>query len=162
MLRTSAAETVQVTTPSDRELVLTRVFDAPRRLVFDAMTKPELLKRWYGARGWSMVVCEVDLRVGGAWRFVGRRPDGKEVGQHGVYREVEPPERLVNTESWEDWNPGELLITSVLVERGGKTTFTSTLLFPSKEVRDLLIKAGMTSGVAENYDKLAELLASIT
>jgi uncharacterized protein YndB with AHSA1/START domain len=154
-------ETVQVTMPTARELVMTRVFDAERRLVFDALTKPALLARWYGARGWSLVVCEVDLRVGGAWRFVTRRPDGKEIGQRGVYREIAPPGRLVNTESWEDWNPGELLVTTVLVELGGKTTLTSTVLFPSREVRDMLIKAGATNSVAETYDKLAELLASI-
>ncbi len=155
-------EKLQVTTPTERELVMTRVFAAPRNLVFDALTKPELLKLWYVAGGWSMVVCEIDLRVGGAWRFVTRRPDGKEIGQVGVYREIKPPERIVNTESWEDWNPGELLVTTVLVEQGGKTTLTSTLLFPSQEVRDMLIKAGMTTGAAEAYDKLAEYLASVT
>lgn len=154
-------EKLQVTTPTERELVMTRVFDAPRDMVFDTLTKPELLKRWYVAGGWSMVACEIDLRVGGAWRFVTRRPDGKEIGQFGVYREIAPPERIVNTESWEDWNPGELLVTTVLVEQGGTTTFTSTLLFPSQEVRDMLIKAGMTSGAAEAYDKLAEYLASV-
>ncbi len=154
-------EKLQVTTPTERELVVTRVFAAPRNLVFDALTKPELLKLWYVAGGWSMEICEIDLRVGGAWRFVTRRPDGKEIGQVGVYREIKPPERIVNTESWEDWNPGELLVTTVLVEQGGKTTLTSTLLFPSQEVRDMLIKAGMTTGAAEAYDKLAEYLASV-
>jgi len=156
-----STDALQVTTPKERELVMTRVFDAPRNLVFDALTKPELLQRWYGPVGWSLVVCEIDLRVGGTWRFVSRRPDGKEVGQRGVYREILRPERLVNTESWEDWSPGELLVTTVLVEHGGKTTFTNTLLFPSQEVRDTLIKSGMTSGAAEAYDKLAEYLASI-
>jgi uncharacterized protein YndB with AHSA1/START domain len=155
------SNTLKVTTPSDRELVMTRVFDAPRHLVFDALTRPELVKRWYAAVGWSLVVCEIDLRVGGAWRFVTRRPNGKEVGQRGVYREIVPPERLVNTESWEDWNPGELLVTTVLVEQGGRTTYTNTILFPSQEVRDTLLKAGMTSGAAESYDQLADCLASI-
>jgi len=155
------SNTLKVTTPSDREIAMTRVFDAPRNLVFDALTKPELLERWYGPRGWSLVVCEIDLRVGGAWRFVTRRPDGKQIGQRGVYREIVPPERLANTESWEDWNPGELLVTTVLVEQGGKTTLTNTSLFPSQEVRDTLIKSGMTSGAAETYDKLAEYLASV-
>jgi uncharacterized protein YndB with AHSA1/START domain len=152
--------TLEVTTPTEREVVMTRVFDAPRHLVFDALTKPELLERWYGPRGWSLVVCEIDLRVGGAWRFVTRRPDGKEIGQRGVYREIVPPQRLVNTESWEDWNPGEVLATAVLVEEGGKTTLTNTLLFPSQEVRDMLVKSGMTNGAAETYEKLAEYLAS--
>ena len=152
---------LQATTPSEREIAMTRVFNAPRSLVFDALTKPELLERWYGPRGWSLVVCEIDLRVGGVWRFVTRRPDGKQIGQRGVYREIVRPERLVNTESWEDWNPGEVLVTTVLVEQGGETTFTSTLLFPSQEVRDALIKSGMTNGAAESYDKLAECLASL-
>ena len=154
------AETLKITTPSERELVMTRVFQAPRNLVFDALTKPDLLKRWYGPVGWSLIVCEIDLRVAGAWRFVTRRPDGKEVGQRGVYREIVAPQRLVNTESWEDWNPGEVLVTAVLMEQGGQTTLTSTLLFPSREVRDALIESGMTNGAAESYDKLAAYLAS--
>jgi uncharacterized protein YndB with AHSA1/START domain len=153
--------TLKVTTPTERELVMTRVFDAPRRLVFDAFTKPELLRRWYGQEGWSLVVCEVDLKVGGAFRFVSRRPEGKDVGQHGIYREIVPPERFVYSESWEDWNPGEVLVTTVLVEEHGRTTLTSTILFPSREVRDLLVKSGMTRGAVEIYDRLAELLASI-
>ena len=157
----SMSATLNVTTPTERELVMTRVFNAPRQLVFDALTKPELLRRWYGPAGWSMVVCEIDLRVDGAWRFVSRRPDGKQIGQRGVYREIAAPERLVNTESWEDWNPGELLVTTILVEHAGTTTLTMTSLFPSQEVRDMLIKSGMTSGAAETYDKLAACLASM-
>lgn len=157
----SMSATLNVTTPTERELVMTRVFNAPRQLVFDALTKPELLRRWYGPVGWSMVVCEIDLRVDGAWRFVSRRPDGKQIGQRGVYREIVAPERLVNTESWEDWNPGALLVTTILVEHAGTTTLTMTSLFPSQEVRDMLIKSGMTSGAAETYDKLAACLASM-
>jgi uncharacterized protein YndB with AHSA1/START domain len=152
---------LQLATPSEREVVLTRGFDAPRNLVFDALTKPELLKRWYGPSGWSLVICDIDLKVGGAWRFVSRRPDGKEIGQRGVYREIVPSERLVNTESWEDWNPGECLVTVVLNEQGGKTTLTSTVLFPSQEVRDKVLKSGMEPGAAATYDRLAECLASI-
>jgi uncharacterized protein YndB with AHSA1/START domain len=154
------SSTLTVTMPSDCELVMSRVFKAPRELVFDALTRPELLKRWYGAEGWSLVLCEIDLTVGGAWRFVSRRPNGKEVGQRGVYRQIVRPERLVNTEAWEDWNPGELLVTTVLEEREGATTLTSTVRFPSKEVRDMLLESGMTSGLGEHYDKLAEFLAS--
>jgi len=102
--------TLQVTTPTEREIVMTRVFDAPRSLVFDALTKPELLKRWFGPRGWSLGVCEVDLKVGGTWRFVWRGPDGTEWGMHGAYREIVPPERLVHTETFDDlpggrWEP---------------------------------------------------------
>src|SRR5262249_11769794 len=121
----------------------------------------ELLKRWYGPKGWSLEVCEIDLKVGGAWRFVVRRPDGKAIGQRGVYREITHPERLVNTERWDDWDPGETLATTVLAQRDGKTTLTSTLLFPSREVRDTVLKSGLEHGAAENYNKLAELLATI-
>ncbi len=151
--------TLKITTPSDREIVLTRVFDAPRRLVFDAFSKPELLKRWFGPRGWSLVVCEVDLKVGGGFRFVLRGPDGKEMGMRGVYREIAPPERSVHMESFDDF-PGESQVTAVFVEEGGKTTLTATVLYPSREVRDAVLKSGMEHGAAESYDKLNELLAS--
>lgn len=151
--------TLKVTTPTDREIVLTRVFDAPRRLVFDAFSKPELLKRWFGPRGWSLVVCEVDLKVGGGFRFVMRGPDGKEMGMRGVYREIVAPERSVHMESFDDY-PGESQVTAVFDEQGGKTMLTATVLYPSKEVRDAVIKDGMEHGAAESYDKLAELLAA--
>src|SRR5436309_15564370 len=151
--------TLKVTTPTDREIVLTRVFAAPRRLVFDAFSKPELLKRWFGPRGWSLVVCEVDFKVGGGFRFVLRGPDGKEMGMRGVYREIVPPERSVHLESFDGY-PGESQVTAVLAEQGGKTTLTVTVLYPSREVRDIVIKNGMEHGAAESYDKLAELLAS--
>jgi uncharacterized protein YndB with AHSA1/START domain len=155
--------TLQVITPSEREIVMSRVFDAPRSLVFDAWTKPELLERWLGVRGgWSMVVCEVDLRVGGAYRFVWRGPDGAEMGMGGVYREIVSPERLVATESFDDpWYPGEALDTTVLLEDGGKTTATTTVLYESKEIRDAVLESGMARGVAESYDVLSEYLASI-
>lgn len=151
--------TLKVTTPSDREIVLTRVFDAPRRLVFEAFTRPELLKRWFGPRGWSLVVCEVDLKVGGGFRFVLRGPDGAEMGMRGVWREIVPPERSVHMESFDDY-PGESQVTTVLVEQGGRTTLTAIILYPSQEVRDAVLKSGMEHGAAESYDKLAELLAS--
>jgi uncharacterized protein YndB with AHSA1/START domain len=155
--------TLQITTPSEREIVMSRVFDAPRNLVFDAWTKPELLERWLGVRGgWSMVVCEVDLRVGGAYRFVWRGPDGAEMGMGGDYREIAPPERLVATESFDDpWYSGEALDTIVLVEEGGKTTATTTVLYESEEIRDAVLESGMARGVAESYDMLAEYLASM-
>jgi uncharacterized protein (TIGR03086 family) len=156
------AETLKVTTPTEREVVMTRVFDAPRRLVFDAWTKPELLERWLlGPDGWSLVVCEVDLKVGGAYRFVWRGPDGAEMGMRGVYREIVPPERLVSTELYdEDWTGGETLITTVLAEQGRKTTLTSTVRYASREARDAALSTGMEQGVAASYDRLAELLAS--
>jgi uncharacterized protein YndB with AHSA1/START domain len=154
--------TLQLTTPSEREIAMSRVFDAPRSLVFDAWTKPELLTRWLGVRGgWSMVVCEVDLRVGGAYRFEWRGPDGAEMGMGGVYRELVPSERLVATESFDDpWYPGEALGTTVLVEEGDKTTATTTVLYESEEIRDAVLESGMARGVAESYDMLAEYLAS--
>src|SRR5712691_428124 len=152
--------TLKFTTPSDREIVLTRVFDAPRHLVFDAFSKPELLKRWFGPRGWSLVVCEVDLKVGGGFRFVMRGPDGREMGMRGVYREISPPKRSVHMESFDDY-PGESQVTAVFVEQEGKTTLTATVLYPSREVRDAVIQSGMEHGAAESYDKLAELLASL-
>jgi len=164
------AGTLKVTTPTDREIVMTRNFDALRTLVFDAMTKPELLKRWLsGPPGWSMVVCENDLKVGGAFRHVWRGPDGAELSMRGVYREVVPPEvggvggRTVRTESFEfgcNAQAAEQLGTLVLIEQDGRTTLTLTLLYPSKEARDATIASGMEHGVAAGYDRLAELLAS--
>ena len=156
------ASTLQVTTPSDREIVMTRVFNAPRRLVFDAWTKPELIRRWLGVRaGWSMVVCEVDLKVGGTYRYVWRGPDG-DMGMGGVFREVVRPERLVCTEQFDQpWYEGEAVDTLVMVEQGGKTTVTTTVLYASRKVRDAVIKSGMARGVEESYDRLAEILPTI-
>jgi uncharacterized protein YndB with AHSA1/START domain len=154
----SPADTVEITTPTDREVVLTRMFDAPRALVFDALTTPGLLKRWYGPTGWSLVVCDIDLRVGGRWRYVVRRPDGKEIGQTGIYREIVRGERIVNTESWEDWDAGETLVTTILTEENGKTTLTSTIVFPSKDVRDTVVKNGLSRGVTDSYNQLAATL----
>jgi uncharacterized protein YndB with AHSA1/START domain len=152
---------LKVTAQSEREIVMTRDFDAPRRLVFDALTKPELLKRWLGVfGGWELAVCDVDLKVGGAYRYVWRRSsDGSEMGLRGVYREIVPPERLVCTELFDEaWYPGESLITTTLAEQGGRTTFTSTILYESQEARDAVLKSPMERGVAASYSKLAELL----
>jgi len=151
--------TLKVATPTEREIVLTRIFDAPRKLVFEGLTKPELLKRWFGPRGWSLAVCEVDLRVGGKWRFMLRGPDGREMGMSGVYREIAPPDRMVNSEAFDDY-PGSSVVTTVLVEEGGKTTMTVTALYESQEIRDAVIKSGMEHGAAETYDRLAEVLVS--
>src|SRR6187551_2631563 len=117
--------TLQVSLSGDREIVMKRVFDAPREMVFDAFSKPELLKRWFGPRGWSLVVCEVDFRVGGGFRFVMRGPDGKDMGMRGVYREIAAPERSVHMESFDDY-PGESQVTAVFVEQDGRTTMTAT------------------------------------
>ena len=153
---------LKVTTPTDREIVMTRTFDAPRGLVFDALTKPELLTRWFGVfGGWSLAMCKVDLRVGGAYRFVWRDTDGKQMGMSGVYREVVTPERYVGAESFDDpWYSGEALGTTVLVEQGGRTTVSHTIHYESKAIRDAVLKTRMEHGVAASYDKLADLLAS--
>jgi uncharacterized protein YndB with AHSA1/START domain len=149
------SDTFKVTTPSDREIVLTRLFDAPRRLVFEAMTKPEHVRRWWGILNdqYSVPVCEIDLRPGGAWHWVGRGPKG-ECGFHGVYREIVPPERLVFTEIYDPFPDGESLVTSILTEEGGKTRLTVTALYPSLEVRDVVLKSGMEKGAASSYDQL--------
>jgi uncharacterized protein YndB with AHSA1/START domain len=140
-----------------------RVFDAPRRLVFDALTKPELVKQWLlGPPGWSMPVCEIDLKVGGAYRFLWRGPDGTEMGVRGIFRQVMPPERFAATERFDQpWYPGEALVTNALAEQDGKTTLTLTVLYESREARDTALKTPMEKGVAASYDRLAELLPSI-
>ncbi len=154
---------LKVTTPSDREIAMTRVFDAPRRLVYDAWTKPELLKRWLGVfGGWTLAVCEIDLRVGGAYRYLWSGPDGAEMGMRGLYREIVPAERIVCTEVFDQpWYEGEAVDTLVFVEEGGKTTATTTVLYASKAVRDAVLKSPMEHGVAAGYDKLEELLPSM-
>jgi uncharacterized protein YndB with AHSA1/START domain len=153
--------TLKVTTPTDREIVMTRVFDAPRSLVFDAYTKPELLKRWLtGPPGWSLEVCDIDLKVGGAYRYVWRGPEGQMMGMSGVHREVGPPERIVITALFdEDWTGGETINTLMLTEEGGKTRLTNTVLYSSKEARENALCSGMEEGMAAGYDRLAEFLA---
>jgi uncharacterized protein YndB with AHSA1/START domain len=154
--------TLKVATPSDREIAITRVFDAPRQMVFDALTKPELAKQWLiGPPGWTMPVCEIDLRVGGAYRFVWRGPDGAGMGSRGVYREVAAPERVVATERFDEpWYPGEALVTNTLIERGGITTLTLTILYESQAARDAVLKTQMAKGLTMSYDRLAQVLAS--
>jgi uncharacterized protein YndB with AHSA1/START domain len=150
--------TTTFTTPSDREIVATRIFDAPRRLVFAAWTNPEHLPHWMlGPEGWAMPVCKIDLRPGGAWHFAWRKSDGTEMEMRGVYREVTPPERLVSTESWGgDWP--ETLNTLLLTEENGRTTMTNTVLYPSKAARDAALKTGMREGMTMSFDRLAEYL----
>lgn len=152
---------LSITTKGDREIVMTRVFDAPRQMVFDANTKPELIRRWLlGPPGWTMTVCEVDLRVGGKYRYEWRNEKGVEMGMGGVIREITPPERYVCTEKFdESWYPGEAIDTLVLTEKNGKTTLTLTMTFESKEARDGVAKSGMASGVEVSYARLDEILA---
>jgi len=148
-----------VTTPTDREIVMTRVFNAPRKLVFDAWTKPELVKRWLlGPPGWTMPVCEIDLRVGGKYRFEWLGQDGTVMGMGGVYREIVIPERIVNTQLFDqDWTGGETLGTLLFVERDGKTTLTNKVLYSSREARDGALKTDMAEGVEAGYARLDEM-----
>jgi uncharacterized protein YndB with AHSA1/START domain len=152
---------LKVTNAGDREVVITRDFDAPRHLVFDAWTKPEFCKRWLnGPDGWELAVCDIDLRPGGKLRYEWRQPDGTRMGMSGVYREVIRPDRIVHTEIFdEDWTGGETLVTLVLTERGGKTTTTMTILYSSTQARDAALKTGMTDGMAMGYDRLDQILA---
>jgi uncharacterized protein YndB with AHSA1/START domain len=157
----ATAETLKVTRPSKRETVLARTFDAPRQLVFDALTQPDLLKRWYGPRGWSLVACDIDLKVGGAYRFVWRRPSGTEIAVQGEYREVRPPERFVRTESFVPaWPGGGIVSTTILIEDGGRTRVAITSLYESQKARDDDEKAAQ-HGATESFARLAELLAAL-
>lgn len=151
------SETFKVTTTSDTDVCLTRLFDAPRALVFEAMTKPEHIARWWGqlGAGYSVPVCEVDLRVGGKWRFVNRHPKG-EVAFHGEYREIRPPDRLVYTELMEPYPDGSL-VTTTFAEEAGKTRVTVIASYPSKAIRDMVLSSGMERGAAVSYDRLEEI-----
>lgn len=156
-----AQATTTIETPSDREVVMTRAFAAPRHLVWDAWTSPEHIPHWMlGPDGWTMPVCEVDLRPGGAWRFVWRKSDGAEMAMNGVYKEIVAPERLVNTECWgADWP--ETINTLVLSEENGGTKMTNTILYPSKSARDAALQTGMQDGADRSFDRLEEYLGTV-
>ena len=154
--------TTEFSTPSDLEFVATRVFDAPQKLVWEAHTDPRHVPQWMlGPEGWTMPVCEIDLRPGGAWHFVWRREDGTEMEMRGEYREVSPYDRLVNTESWGPEWP-ETVNTLLLTESDGNTTITSTMRFPSREARDAAMATGMTDGMTVSFDRLADLLRTLS
>ncbi len=154
---------LQIAAHGELEIVLTRVFDAPRHLVFDAWTKPELLQQWLGVRGgWTMPICEIDLRVGGNYRWVWRNADGAEMGVGGEYREIVVPERLVSTERYDDaWYPGEALNTLVLEASGDQTISKLAVRYESLEARDLVLASPMESGVGESYEVLDGLLSAV-
>jgi uncharacterized protein YndB with AHSA1/START domain len=155
---------LKVATRGDWAIVMTRDVNAPRGLVFDAFTKAELVKQWLlGPDGWSMPVCEIDLKVGGTYRCVWRRDsDGSEMGMGGVYREIVPQERIVSTEVFDKaWYPGEAVVTVVLSERAGITTIAQTVVYQSREARDGVLESGMESGVAASYGRLAQLVESL-
>ena len=151
-----------ITLPSDREIAMTRVFDAPRRLVYEALTKPELVSRWLGVfDGHTMPVCEIDLRVGGKYRYVWRLPKGVDMGMGGVYREIVPGQRIMATEKFDDpWYEGEAVGTTTLVEKDGRTTMTMLVQYESKAVRDAVLKTPMDTGVAASCDVLEGILKS--
>lgn len=150
-----------LTLPSDREIRLTRVFDAPRELVFEAMTKAEHVREWWGRREDTAPICEIDARPGGKWRIVNRGADGQEFAFRGEIREIVPPERIVQTFEFEGF-PGHISVeTAELTEVDGKTLVTATSRFDSVEDRDAMIQSGMEKGAAESYDRLAEHLARI-
>ena len=151
-----------VTTPSDREIRMTRLFNAPRPLVFEAMTKAEHVTQWWGrlGDGYSVPVCDIDLRVGGRWRFVNRHPQG-EAAFHGEYREIAPPSRLVFTEVFEDFPDVVSVVTTEFVEEGGQTRLIATVQYPSRDVRDMVISSGMSKGAGISYDRLDDLVAHL-
>lgn len=159
-----ASSTLKVTTPSDREIVITRAFDAPRELVFEAWTNPEHVRHWWGWRTSTMIVCEAEVRPGGSWRYVTREENGMEVPFKGVYQEVTRPARLVHTEIYdvEPFNSGDPAVSTVTFnEKDGCTTVTVSTLYPTREIRDSVLGSGMESGAAESYDRLAERLATM-
>jgi uncharacterized protein YndB with AHSA1/START domain len=155
-------DSFEVTTPSDTDIRMTRLFDAPMGLVFEAMTKPEHVKRWWGqlGDGYSVPVCEIDLRVGGKWKFVNRHPKG-EATFYGEYREISPPDRMVHTEIFADFPDTVSVVTTVLTEEGGKTRLTATVRYPSKEVRDMVMSTGMEHGAGISYDRMEDLLGAL-
>lgn len=159
--KTIEARNFTITLPSDREIVMTHWCDAPRRLVWEAWTRPEHVRRWMtGPEGWTMPVCEMDLRPGGRWRFVMLGPDGQQGEMGGVYREVSPPERLAMTESWGgDWP--ETVNTVTLTEENGRTRIDNHVLYPSQEARDRARGAGMEEGAAPSYERLDRLVAEL-
>ncbi len=152
---------LEVTTPSDTEIRMTRVFDAPRDLVFEAHSSAEHMSKWWGPRKYEVIGAEFDFRPGGRWRIVHRSPDGEEYGFRGEFREIVPPERITWTFEFEGW-PGKVSVeTLTLEEHDGKTTLTAVAVYDSVEARDAMIESGMESGAAETYERLDEYLDTL-
>lgn len=159
-MATSNSSTLTVTLPSDREIVLSRVFDAPRELVFEAFSKPEHVAHWWGQKNSTLASCEIDFRPGGTWRFVERDANGNEFGFHGEIRDIAPPERIVQTFEFEGM-PGHVSVETMVLDdldQGRRTRVTVTSRFDSVEDRDGMLQSGMEQGASESYDRLAEYL----
>jgi uncharacterized protein YndB with AHSA1/START domain len=161
MVSVTSSRTAKVTLPTDEQIVITREFDAPRDLVYRAWTTPELVRRWWSGQRGEMTVAEIDLRVGGAWRYVMIAEGGHEVAFHGEYREIVPNERLVWTEVYEPMPESEALNTATFVESDGRTSLTIVMQLPSREVRDGIIDSGMEGGMQEGMDLLEEVALSL-
>jgi uncharacterized protein YndB with AHSA1/START domain len=161
--RAANSDSFEVSTPSETDVQMTRLFAAPRQLVFEAMTRPEHVKQWWGrlGEGYSVPICEIDLRVGGAWRFVNRHPRG-EVVFYGEYREIVPPERLVFTEIFAEHPDTVSVVTAVFSEERGQTRLTVIARYPSREVRDIVLGSGMEHGAAISYDRLEDLVVGLS
>jgi uncharacterized protein YndB with AHSA1/START domain len=161
--RVANSDTFKVSTPSDTDIRLTRLFDAPPQLVFDAMTKPEHVRKWWGciSDGHYVTTCEIDLRVGGKWRFVHAGPEGEYPAFYGEYKEIDAPGRLVFTEIFEPYPDGSSLVTQLLTEENGKTRLDMTARYESLAVRDMVLKTGMEKGAAISYDRLEDLVIAL-
>jgi uncharacterized protein YndB with AHSA1/START domain len=157
----TSSGTATVTLPTDEQILITREFDAPKHLVFKAWTTPELVKRWWSGHRGTMKIAEIDLRVGGMWRYVMEATGGYEVAFHGEYREIVADERIVNTEVYEAMPEGEALNTVTFTELDGRTTIALLAEFPTKEVRDMVIESGMELGMQEQMDLLEQIAISL-
>ena len=157
----SNAKTLNLATPSDTDIVMTRVFDAPRGLVFDAYTRPAMLRGWLGGAEWTIDVCEVDLRVGGGYRWTWHNPKGKQIGERGTYRELVPDVRIVAVSAFDEpWYPGNCVETIAFASEGDATVLTTTLRYDTRAARDIALGAGLTSGVTESYERLDAVLVT--
>jgi uncharacterized protein YndB with AHSA1/START domain len=153
---------LKVSYPSDTELRVERSFQAPRRRVFEAMARPELVKQWlYGPEDWPLAECDIDFRVGGKYRYVWRNKEKGDMGMGGIFKEIAAPERIVHTELFDqDWTGGETVQVTRFDERDGRTTVTVTVRYSSKQAREGALKTGMIDGWGVAYDRLADLLSS--
>jgi uncharacterized protein YndB with AHSA1/START domain len=160
-MEVTTSRSAKVTLPQDDQILITREFDAPRHLVYRAWTEPELVRRWWHANRGEMTLCEIDLRVGGTWRYVMVTPEGFEVAFHGEYREIVPNERLVSTEVFEGMPDAEAVDTLALAEADGRTTLTILVQHASKEHRDAHIESGMEDGLQDALDLIEQVAVSL-